>query len=142
MKTQTKPQSKNLFLKRIASHIGHSSINTEDFFSDCDNILGQGGATNYFVYCSENKDFLKKNKELVKSIILDLFDSLGESPRTYNYSLYGKPLDEEYVIEILSFLYSSKLPEQVTACDWLVWSAVENEIYNREEEISNRKWEK
>jgi hypothetical protein len=138
----TTTNSKNLFLKRIASHIGHSSINSKDFFSDCDNILGHGGA-NYFIYCSENKDFLKKNKELIKSKILDLFDSLGESPRTYNYTLYGKPLDEEYVVDILSFLYSSKIPkEQGTACDWLVWSAVETEIFNREEEISNRKWEK
>jgi hypothetical protein len=136
-------KSKNLFLKRIASHLGHKSINNKDFISDCKNMLNHGGATNYFIYCYDNKEFLKTNKDLIKSSILQLFEDLGESPRTYNYTLFGKPLDEEVIVEILAFLFSSKIPtEQGGACDWLVWCGVENELFTREEEIQKGKWSK
>lgn len=131
---------KNAFLKKIASHLGYKSINNKDFISDCETILGHGGASNFFVYCSDNREFLKKTKKLVQSTLLDFFDSLGESPRTYTYTLFGKPIDEEEIAQILSFLYGLKIPDQGTACDWLVWASVETEIFNREEEIENGKW--
>lgn len=140
MKTQTKT-STNAFLKKIATHLGYKKIKDEGFFHDCQTMLGHGGASNYFVYCADNRDFLKKNKTLIQSVVLDLFDSLGESPRTYQYSLFGQSLDEETVAEILGFLYGLKLPEQGQGCDWLVWCAVETEIFNREEQILNEKWE-
>lgn len=140
MKTQTKT-STNAFLKRIASHLGYKSIKNKDFFNECQIMLGHGGASNYFVYCADNREFLKKNKTLVQEVILNFFDSLGENPRGYNYTLFGQPLDEETVAEILGFLYGLKLPEQGKGCDWLVWGAVETEIFNRELEIFDGKWE-
>jgi len=139
----TKIKSKNSFLTRIANHLGYRSINNPEFFLNCDTILGQGGATNYFVESYNNREFLKNNRSSIQSIILEFFDSIGENPRNYNYTCFGNPLDEETVSQILAFLYGSKTPKnQGTACDWLVWCAVETEIYNREEEISHRKWEK
>ena len=137
----TKVKSKNTFLKKIANHIGYKSIKDADFFNDCETILGQGGASNFFVYCADNREFLKTNKTLIQSKVLELFDSLGESPRTYSYTLFGQPIDEETVVEILAFLYGLKLPEQGSGCDWLVWCAVESEVFNREEEIATRKWD-
>jgi hypothetical protein len=136
----TKVKSENTFLKKIASHLGYKTIKDADFFNDCEAILGQGGASNYFVYCSDNKDFLNTNKTLIQSKVLELFASLGESPRTYNYTLFGQPVDEDTVVEILAFLYGLKLPEQGQGCDWIVWCAVESEVFNREEEIATRKW--
>lgn len=138
----TKVKSKNTFLKKIASHLGEASINSKDFFSNCETILGHGGASNYFVYCYDNKEFLKKNKTLIQEVILNFFDSIGENPRNYDYTCFGQSLDEEIVSEILGFLYGLKIPEQGQGCDWLVWCAVETEIFNREEEVTARKWSK
>ncbi len=137
----TKVKSKNTFLKKVANHLGYKTIKDADFFNDCENILGHGGASNFFIYCADNREFLKKNKTLIQEVILSFFDSIGENPRTYNYSLFGQPLDEEIVSEILGFLYGLKIPEQGSGCDWLVWCAVETETYNREEEITKRKWD-
>ena len=49
----------NTFIKKIANHLGYKNIKDKDFFYDCDTILGHGGASNYFVYCADNKEFLK-----------------------------------------------------------------------------------
>lgn len=136
----TRVKSKNLFLKRIARHIGNS-FSSQDFFESCETIMGQGGASNFFVYCYDNREFLKKNKDLIKEVLLDFFDSIGELPANYPYTCFGQALSQETIDEILGFFYGDKIPVQGQGCDWLVWASVENEVYSREEEIQRRKWE-
>jgi hypothetical protein len=136
-----KVKSNNLFLKRIAKHIG-VSVNSEDFFDSCDAMIGQGGASNYFVYCSDNRDFLKENKDIIHENQMEFFDSIGYKPTDYPYTCFGNPLDQEAIDGILGFIYGKRIPEQGMACDWLVWASVEDELFRREEEISKRKWVK
>jgi len=136
-----KVKSNNLFLKRIAKHIG-VSFNSEDFFDCCDDIMGQGGASNSFVYSYDNREFLKKNKEIIHENQLEFFDSIGYKPSDYPYTCFGNPLDQDSIDGILGFVYGKKIPEQGMACDWIVWASVEDEIFRREKEISDRKWEK
>jgi hypothetical protein len=136
-----KQKSNNLFLKRIAKHM-EVSFNSDDFFDVCESMMNHGGASNCFIYCSENRDFLVKNKEIIHENLMEFFESIGYKPAEYPYTTFGNTLDDETIDEILGFIYGKKVPEQGTACDWIVWSSVEDEIFRREEEISKRKWDR
>ena len=135
----TKSKTKNLFLKRIAKEI-ELSVNSEDFFEQCEVMIGNGGASNCFVYCSENREFLKKNRELIKEELIQFFNDMGISAFNYDYTCFGQPLDDSFKEEILGFLFGGRIPPQGTGCDWLVWASVENHLFNREEEITKKKW--